>query len=66
MQIDDVPGETMTLDELKQVHGGGGVPDEYEGPNFYEQDPPVVTPNDRFLFDAGFDYPKKKSFEQPR
>jgi hypothetical protein len=64
MQIDDMQGEAITLDELEQVQGGG-VPDDYEGPNFFEQQGPVVKPNDQFLFGADFDYPKKP-FEQPR
>jgi hypothetical protein len=65
MQIDDMQGEAITIDELEQVQGGGGVPDEYEGPNFYEQDPPKVVPNDRHLYNVSFDYPKRP-FEQPR
>ena len=68
MQIDDMAGEAITLDELEQVQGGarsGGVPEEYEGPNFYEQQGPVLTPNDEFLFGVETPYPTKP-FEQPR
>jgi hypothetical protein len=65
MQSDDKQGSVITLDELAQVTGGGGAPEEFEGPNFYEQDPPVVTPNDRFLLGVESDYPKRP-FEQPR